>query len=59
MIEQIWGGRIVSRSALSTRINAGCVSAIGDSGTEQRLIRTLPRKGIRFVGESAREAQAV
>ena len=50
MIEQIWGGRIVSESALSTRINA-VRSAIGDSGTEQRLIRTLPRKGIRFVGE--------
>ena len=40
----------MSESALSTRINA-VRSAIGDSGTEQRLIRTLPRKGIRFVGE--------
>jgi DNA-binding winged helix-turn-helix (wHTH) protein len=50
MIEQIWGGRIVSESALSTRINA-VRSAIGDRGTEQRLIKTLPRKGVRFVGE--------
>jgi DNA-binding winged helix-turn-helix (wHTH) protein len=50
LIEQIWGGRIVSESALSTRINA-VRSAIGDSGTEQRLIKTLPRKGVRFVGE--------
>jgi DNA-binding winged helix-turn-helix (wHTH) protein/tetratricopeptide (TPR) repeat protein len=50
LIEQIWGGRIVSESALSTRINA-VRSAIGDSGTEQRLIKTLPRKGMRFVGE--------
>src|ERR1700729_1993305 len=56
MIEQIWGGRIVSESALSTRINA-VRSAIGDSGTEQRLIKTLPRKGVRFVGE-VREAPA-
>jgi DNA-binding winged helix-turn-helix (wHTH) protein/tetratricopeptide (TPR) repeat protein len=56
LIEQIWGGRIVSDSALSTRINA-VRSAIGDSGTEQRLIKTLPRKGVRFVGE-VREARA-
>jgi DNA-binding winged helix-turn-helix (wHTH) protein len=55
MIEQIWGGRIVSESALSTRINA-VRCAIGDSGTEQRLIKTLPRKGVRFVGE-VREGQ--
>lgn len=54
LIEQIWGGRIVSESALSTRINA-VRSAIGDSGTEQRLIRTLPRKGVRFVGEVREE----
>src|ERR1700692_1911089 len=56
LIESIWGGRIVSESALSTRINA-VRSAIGDSGTEQRLIKTLPRKGVRFVGE-VREAPA-
>jgi DNA-binding winged helix-turn-helix (wHTH) protein/tetratricopeptide (TPR) repeat protein len=50
LIEQIWDGRIVSESALSTRINT-VRKAIGDSGNEQRLIKTLPRKGIRFVGE--------
>jgi DNA-binding winged helix-turn-helix (wHTH) protein/tetratricopeptide (TPR) repeat protein len=54
LIEQIWGGRIVSESALSTRINA-VRSAIGDSGTDQRLIKTLSRKGIRFVGEVREE----
>jgi DNA-binding winged helix-turn-helix (wHTH) protein/tetratricopeptide (TPR) repeat protein len=54
LIESIWGGRIVSESALSTRINA-VRSAIGDSGTEQRLIKTLPRKGVRFVGEVQEE----
>jgi DNA-binding winged helix-turn-helix (wHTH) protein len=54
LIEQIWGGRIVSESALSTRINA-VRTAIGDSGTEQRLIKTLPRKGVRFVGEVREE----
>jgi DNA-binding winged helix-turn-helix (wHTH) protein len=56
LIEHIWGGRIVSESALSTRINA-VRSAIGDSGTEQRLIKTLSRKGVRFVAE-VREGRA-
>ena len=45
----IWKGRIVSDSALTTRLNAAR-SVIGDSGEEQRLIKTLPRKGFRFVG---------
>jgi TolB-like protein len=55
LISAIWDGRIVSESALTTRLN-GARSAIGDSGDEQRLIKTLPRKGIRFVG-IVREAQ--
>jgi DNA-binding winged helix-turn-helix (wHTH) protein/tetratricopeptide (TPR) repeat protein len=49
LIAAIWGGRIVSESALTTRINA-VRTAVGDSGEAQRLIRTLPRKGVRFVG---------
>lgn len=49
LIKSIWGGRIVSESALSTRINSAR-SAIGDSGASQRLIKTFPRKGVRFVG---------
>ena len=49
MLDAIWGGRLVSESALTTRINAAR-TALGDNGEEQRLIRTLPRKGIRFVG---------
>ena len=55
MLEAVWGGRIVSESTLATRINAAR-SAIGDDGDSQRLIRTLPRKGIRFVGD-VRESQ--
>jgi adenylate cyclase len=50
LIAAIWGGRIVSESALTTRINAARC-AIGDSGAEQRLIKTLTRKGVRFVGD--------
>jgi pimeloyl-ACP methyl ester carboxylesterase/DNA-binding winged helix-turn-helix (wHTH) protein len=49
LLGAIWGGRVVSEAALSTRINAAR-SALGDSGEAQRLIRTLPRKGFRFVG---------
>ena len=57
LIGSIWGGRIVSESALNTRLSA-VRSAISDSGTEQRLIRTLPRKGVRFIGEVHEEQEA-
>jgi TolB-like protein len=55
LINAIWNGRIVSDAALTTRLNVAR-SVIGDSGEEQRLIKTLPRKGFRFVGP-VREAQ--
>jgi DNA-binding winged helix-turn-helix (wHTH) protein/alpha-beta hydrolase superfamily lysophospholipase len=50
LIEHVWNGRIVSESTLATRINAAR-RAVGDDGTRQQLIKTLPRKGIRFIGE--------
>src|SRR5690349_4526236 len=56
MIAAIWSGRIVSESTLTSRINA-VRKAVGDSGDEQRLIRTLARKGLRFVG-AVRETDA-
>jgi DNA-binding winged helix-turn-helix (wHTH) protein len=46
----VWAGRIVSESALTSRINA-VRHAVGDSGEAQRLIRTLRGRGFRFVGE--------
>src|SRR5229473_2021206 len=46
----IWEGRIVSDSTLTSRINAAR-RAVGDSGRNQKLIRTIPRKGLRFVGD--------
>jgi TolB-like protein len=49
LIEAVWSGRIVSDSTLTSRINAAR-KAIGDSGFDQKLIRTMPRKGFRFVG---------
>ena len=55
LVASIWNGRIVSESALSTCVNAAR-SAINDTGESQRLIRTLPRKGLRFLG-AVREMQ--
>ena len=49
LIEAVWHGRVVSESTLTSRINA-VRKAVGDSGEAQRLIRTVQRKGIRFVG---------
>jgi TolB-like protein/Flp pilus assembly protein TadD len=49
LISAVWNGRIVSDAALTTRLNA-VRTAIGDDGGKQRLIKTLPRKGFRFVG---------
>jgi TolB-like protein/cytochrome c-type biogenesis protein CcmH/NrfG len=49
LIASVWGGRIVSDSTLTSRINAAR-KAIGDNGQKQALIRTIARKGLRFVG---------
>ena len=50
LIETIWDGRIVSESTLTSRINAAR-KAVGDSGKDQAVIRTIARKGFRFVGD--------
>lgn len=57
MLDAVWGGRIVSESTLTSRINA-VRTAIGDSGQAQRLIRTVPRKGIRFIGTVREQCHA-
>ena len=54
LVTAIWEGRIISDAALTTRLKA-VRSAIGDSGEGQRLIKTLPRKGFRFVGRVREE----
>lgn len=54
LIAGVWGGRIVSESTLATRINAAR-KAIGDDGTAQRLVKTIARKGFRFVGDVREE----
>ena len=50
LLDAVWGGRIVSESTLTSHINA-VRKALGDTGEEQRLVRTIARKGYRFVGE--------
>ena len=50
LIEVIWQGRIVSEAALSSRISAAR-RVLGDSGNDQTLIRTMYKRGFRFVGE--------
>ncbi len=48
LIEVVWGGRIVSDSVVSARISAAR-SAVGDDGSQQKIIKTVPRRGFRFV----------
>lgn len=50
LIEAVWGGRIVSDSAISARISAAR-AAIGDDGARQAMIKTVPRRGFRFIAE--------
>src|SRR5882757_4160237 len=56
LIAGVWGGRIVSDSALTTRLNAAR-KAVNDSGAAQRVIRTVQRKGVRFIGEVSEDGE--
>ena len=53
LIAEVWGGRVVSDAAITARISAAR-RAVGDSGAAQTIIRTVARKGVRFVA-AARE----
>ena len=50
LIRAVWEGRFVSDDTLTSRVGAAR-RAIGDTGAEQRLIRTVTRRGFRFVGD--------
>lgn len=50
LLDAVWSGRVVSESTVTSHINA-VRKAIGDTGEEQRLLRTVARKGYRFVGD--------
>jgi TolB-like protein len=54
IVEKVWGGRPISDAAISSRIKAAR-AALDDDGHTQRFIKTLHRKGFRFV--AAVEAQ--
>lgn len=56
LLKAVWRGRIVSESTITSHINA-VRKAIGDSGEAQRLVRTVARKGYRFVGEIGQAPQ--
>lgn len=49
LIEVIWSGRAISDASISSRINAAR-KALGDDGKRQVLIKTVPRRGFRFLG---------
>jgi TolB-like protein/Tfp pilus assembly protein PilF len=57
LIASVWKGRIVSESTLTSRINAAR-KAVGDSGDQQNLIRTVARKGLRFIGTLREQSAA-
>src|SRR5262249_14334960 len=58
LFDKVWDGRIVSESTLTSRINA-VRRAVNDNGRDQQLVRTIARKGFRFVGEvHAQQPQA-
>ncbi|MBR0673241.1 tetratricopeptide repeat protein [Neoroseomonas soli] len=54
LLDVVWNGRIVSEAALSSRINAAR-KAVGDDGERQSLIKTIHKRGFRFVGEVTEE----
>lgn len=55
LLDTVWQGRIVSESTLSSRISAAR-RALADSGADQSLIRTIHKRGFRFVGEVSVDA---
>ena len=57
LIDAVWGRRVVSESTLASHINA-VRKAAGDDGQQQRVIRTVPRKGFHFVAD-LREAESL
>lgn len=50
IFEKLWDGRVVTDSALTSRIKSAR-QALGDSGKAQRFIKTIHGKGFRFVAD--------
>lgn len=47
LVDAVWQGRIVSEATIAARISAAR-KAVGDTGKDQRIIVTVPRRGIRL-----------
>ena len=50
LLDQVWGSRFVSESALTSRIKSAR-RAVGDTGRDQRVIKTVHGRGYRFVAD--------
>jgi len=48
LVEAVWDGRIVSDATISARVSAAR-AAVGDTGRDQQIIRTVSRRGFRLV----------
>lgn len=57
IVEAVWGGRIVSESAISSRI-ASARKAVGDDGQRQAVIRTVQKRGLKMAVPVASGASA-
>ena len=47
LMEEVWGGRIVSDATVAARISAAR-AALGDDGKRQAILRTVPRRGVQL-----------
>ena len=50
LVDTVWQGRIVSDVTIGSRISAAR-KAVGDNGTDQAIIRTIPRRGFSLVAQ--------
>lgn len=57
IFDHVWDGRIVSDGTLNARVNAAR-RALGDDGNAQKIIRTFPRRGFRFVADVESDSDA-
>lgn len=53
LLDEIWGDRFVSESALSSRVKA-VRRAVGDDGQRQAVVKTMHGRGFRFVHPEVR-----
>src|SRR5688572_11214292 len=58
LLEKVWGDKYISEAAVNSRLMAAR-RAVGDSGKEQRLIKTMHGRGFRFVGDVEQGGDAV